>query len=442
MRSVYITGVLAVSLFIFGITVTIYGPTLLQLSYFYNVTITEMSFVFTFSAIGAVLGSILNSLLLDRLKISYEIQGSICFIFCGISLSVMQWVPSVYSFHFLSFLTFLFKVYSNAKDFTYATKLWMNHTFRNSAVHLMMIFATLGNSVGPLVTKPFLLDSVATKMRGLPLCFQCNNTDNDSTSLNVSNSLENKIFTIFAPYTINGMLCFGLLLFYLPVFWCKFFTRSDTLNYEEMDGEYKIKSSDSSTNRKYTILIYSLLMFFLIFAIGIQYIMPGLLSTFVALYLKWPIEAGATLTTAYTASVVTGRIAIMIASYRRIQQTTMIIFGLFLSTLGYVVLSFSLVRNEIFFTVLMLAVGLGASPLSACPVMWIANYIEGHDYIGAMIMCAAGISQMTMPPFAAYLFQTLSEMWLFHLCLICSCLNVFLFILMSFVLRWRNFHSK
>ncbi|CAH1785779.1 unnamed protein product [Owenia fusiformis] len=430
-----------------GITLSVLGPTVLDLRDKTGVTTSEISIVFTGRSLGFLMGSIIGGALIDRFNQTLVIAFSL--LLGAVAVTITPWFTQlalvVTALGFLGISSGILDTCGQV----FLLLVWESKI--GPYFQLSHFFFGIGSFIGPLLAKPFISSYRSNASTNITngnyhnnqayqsmynnsyhgnyisnsFGYHGNNNTIESEALQRSDESRKYInITSTTGYNITEKmdeikplelmtesnveyvyLIIGILhLFMAVVFFGITLQGKRTLK----ALEYKTDSSHGNKETKsrlYSLQILCLLFSFLYCYGGIEYIIGGLLMTFLNVALGWSKETGTVITSAFWGAFMLARL-IAVPLTKMISFTKLLLIDTFLLAASIVGLLI-FVQHPIAVWVCIITAGLSMGTVFASILSWIQNNaMQVTGVVAGTALAAASISGMTLPPLVSYLFPS------------------------------------
>ena len=171
------TVIIWMAFFIFGLCDCVRGPTILDMQDILGVEISEISLIFTFFSMGSLVGCILSSLILDKLKkYRFLVLGS-SLLLLGLSTAFLPHSHNLPMAYCVSILSGFSSGVQMTGGNVPCANMWKGSKHCSSFVHANQFAWSLGAVLAPISAKPFLTQESKTENGGMNTTFAYIKTD-------------------------------------------------------------------------------------------------------------------------------------------------------------------------------------------------------------------------------------------------------------------------
>ncbi|RWS05129.1 Sodium-dependent glucose transporter 1-like protein [Dinothrombium tinctorium] len=345
-----------------GVSMSIIGPSLLDLQIAVSATINQISYLLPVRAFGYVIGSLCGSFIPKKSDI--QIYVVFCTVAVAVTTASLPWNRRI--------LTILVNA-----GFSGINVLLLQFWGKESApfIQFLYFFYGVGSLVAPLLTEPFLLPVKYDKIGNVTLNHHYKPHD----------------LKIRLPYAIIAAYAFSVLVIFIIVYCLKKkYTIHPSLSIEDQTREEKRSFMK-------TITIVSLPAIFLHLYFGNTITFGGFLTTFsVKSKLNLSKSKGAFMTSIFWSANALFRLPVMILM-RIFSSRNLIILELILMLSSSAVLSVFGNQYEIALWTSAILMGLGSSSIFALYVGYLNNYIKLTNKILSILLVSACVGEFLYP---------------------------------------------
>ena len=451
-----------------GVAYSIMGPTLLDLAARLRVGVTAMSSMFTVRAMGAVTGSVVSGVLLDRKReYSYAIVSASILV-CIISLCIIP-----YSIHLamMGVFTFICGVSLGALDNacnTILLRLW--RTGSGPSMQLLHFAFGVGAVLAPLLAEPFISSELEDPVTNLT-CSQVNLTagldgfntsclsqlfDESCVADRTDGSHGNQTFiasncTLTHERVASLRFAYAYLLgaftFVLPLIaftyhsvrseFGRCYQRRDSLS-DQLPG---VHSKDHPLLDKphllFKIFFFPGLFLFICLYCGIETSFGNLIFTFAVESLHFTKQNAALLNAVFWGSFMVARFFAIFVAYTKIPSSVIIAVDTVGSTLSLLVMTIFL-GNDVVVWVGTAALGTFMASIYPTTMSWLSEQVEVSGKAVAVITTGATLGDMSLPLTAGALIAQVSPSTLVPFALVATAA----YMLVGFLLQLVTFCER
>ncbi|XP_033763279.1 sodium-dependent glucose transporter 1A-like [Pecten maximus] len=429
------TFVLFLTWICMGMFLEIIGPTLQDLKDRTNSDYESLSQAVSGRSIGAVSGSIIGGILIDK-------QGRYCDLIIGFCLTAAAAATMAVPLSTKVLLTGalimvqgLAELIVNVAGNTTILYLWREKA--SAPMHMLHLGFGIGCLLVPLVANPFL-----PQMSYLPDCeINSNLSVTNVTDTNCSiNSLD--FTTVFEDsmvdyaYAIVAIPTMTLAMVFM-IFQCVF-----TQVHDERGTSIKKRDSRAMLNPAtctdgdccYGVLLFSLVFIYFLFTVGFERFYTKFIRTFAVDELNFTKDEGSYVNTGFWVTFSLGRF-IGFATGKFVSIRIMMICevcGVFLSALGLCLVSIFNFEPEVSFWIFSLLIGLFLGPMWPTGIYWTDYHVELTGMGITLICLAGGCGGFSCVSIMGYIYDAIGHVCFVYEAMVCGllvfviglCLNV------------------
>ncbi|CAG2172181.1 unnamed protein product, partial [Oppiella nova] len=222
----------------FGMTCSIFYPTMVDMKYIFDTSMKDISVSNTFGSIGYLLGSLFGFL---YKRINRQMTTIVLLLAISISIAVMPFAPTLWSLYLCSFVTLLGGGAWNAAHNVWLIEMW-THTSA-PVLQFSQFMYGLGCILSPLLVKPYLTGELPTNHTVIPNT-TITTTVPTITTTDINHSIDRRAL-LKTPFITDGLIQAFIPIVLLIMFFVKRYEFSKPiLQPKESSAEYGVENFD------------------------------------------------------------------------------------------------------------------------------------------------------------------------------------------------------